>query len=447
MKFFIKTYGCQMNERDSEAVAALLLSCGHEQARNENEAEVVIVNTCSVRDKAETKAVGKLGILASEKRPGQLIGVMGCMAQRLGAGLVAKLPGIDFVIGTRRLGALPRAIESAAEGARPFIDLGEHGADDSIPDAHLYGDRPAGAFVNALFGCDRRCSYCIVPAVRGHERSRPAEEILREVRELADHGVREITLLGQSILSYGRKGNAMPAGHVSPRGFTEPFPQLLEAVAGVPGIRRIRFTSAHPSGCTKELAAAFATIEQVCEHIHLPLQSGSDRILKLMRRGYTADEYRKAVDRLREATPEIAFTTDIIVGFPTETEEDFEATRAFVREIGFDNAFVFKYSPRPGTAAAEWKDDVPPAEKLRRNRILLEDLDEIAMKRHGRRIGRICEVMAEGPSLRNRRKWAGRTRDFMNVVFDPPAGIRSGDFLNVVIRRATPQTLYGEVTP
>ncbi len=448
MKFFIRTYGCQMNERDSEAAAALLRQHGHEQVLNEADADVIIVNTCSVRSKAEAKALGKLGILASERRPGRLIGVMGCMAQRLGADVFEKVPGINFVIGTGSLGLLPRAVETAAGGGGPFVDVGDLLNGSVCTSAHVYDNQQAKAFVNVLFGCDRRCSYCVVPFVRGRERSRPAEEILAEVLDLAQHGVREITLLGQSVLSYGRKGNVWSPDHVSPRGLTEPFPKLLEAVAAVPGIRRVRFTSAHPSGCTPELARVFATVEQICEHVHLPLQSGSDRILKMMRRGYTVDDYRRAVERLRQAVPTMAFTTDIIVGFPTETEEDFEATRAIVEEIGFDNAFVFKYSPRPGTLAAEWKDDVPPSEKLKRNKILLEDLDRIAMKRHQqKRIGSIQEVMADGFSPRNRKMWSGRTRDFMTVVFEPPAGARPGDFLNILIRRATPQTLYGEVRP
>ncbi len=244
---------------------------------------------------------------------------------------------------------------------------------------------------------------------------------------------------------YGRRNSVWPDDYRSPRGYVEPFSRLLEAVCEIEGIERVRFTSSHPSGCTPELAQAMRELEQLCPHIHLPLQSGSDRVLKMMRRGYTSSDYEAAVGRLREAAPDLAVTTDIIVGFPTETESDFDATREFMERIGFDNAFVFKYSPRPGTPAAEWVDDVSDDEKRRRNQVLLEDQDERGRRINEALIGSIQEVLVEGPSLRNKVRWSGRSRTNKIVVFDPDDGCKEGDFINVRVERAMPQTLYGTI--
>ena len=446
MTFYIHTYGCQMNVRDSDAVAAALVSAGHEAAADEDSAEIVIVNTCSVRAKAEEKALGKLGLLCASKRerPRRIIGVMGCMAQRMGGKVFEKVPTLDFSVGCRAARLIPEVVADIAAGGDGQRFVTTDIADHDVPHGHL--DTDLSVFVTVLLGCNRRCSYCIVPDARGPEYSRPAKEIVDEVSCLAARGVREITLLGQSVLNYGRQrdpvfDNPPPEGAA----FTEPFPRLLEAVAKVPGIRRIRFTSGHPSGCTEELARAFRDIPQVCPHLHLPVQSGSDRILKSMRRGYTAEKYLAAVERLRAFVPDIAITTDIIVGYPGETEEDFEATRALMRAARFDNSFIFKFSPRPGTPAALMDDDVSVAEKERRNQILLADQDELGVANNALWIGREVEVLVEGPSLRNAARWSGRCGQNKIVIFDPPAGIRRGDLIRVTVSRANPQTLFGEV--
>jgi len=445
MLFHIHTYGCQMNERDSEAAAALMMRHGHSQAQGEREADVVIVNTCSVRDKAEDKALGKLRLLVVDKRDhaGRIVGVMGCMAQRLGADLFARVPGVDFAIGTHRLGHLPALVERVAGGETEVLDVAQvDGPEEAVAD-HLQG--AVSAFVNILFGCNRGCSYCVVPSVRGREWSRPAAEVVREVEGLVTAGVKEVTLLGQSVMSYGRANEVWAADSSSRLGFTEPLPRLLEAVSGVQGIRRIRFTSGHPSGCTAELARAMKELPPVCEHLHLPLQSGSDRILAEMGRGYGTNDYAAAVARLRNAVPGVGLTTDIIVGFPGETNEEFEQTRAFMDAIDFDNAFIFKYSPRPGTRAAAMRDDVPTAEKMRRNKVLLADQDRRCTASNNRLVDSVQEVLVEGESLRNASRWAGRTRTNKIVVFAPVPGIKAGDVVSVRVERAMPQTLYGTV--
>jgi len=436
-----------MNMRDTESVAALLMRCGHVPAESEEDAEIVIVNTCSVRGKAEEKALGKLGLLVATKRewPGRLLGAIGCMVQRLGPSILEQVPGLDFAIGTHRLTRLPEVLELVARNGGPLLDTAESCDDAESVATHIPGR--ITAFVTILRGCNRRCSYCIVPAVRGPEWSRPAQDILNEIETLAAQGVREITLLGQSVMSYGRSNPVWAEGAASACGFTEPFPRLLEAVSAIPGIMRIRFTSGHPSGCSPELARAMAELPPVCEHLHLPLQSGSDRILRLMRRGYTRDAYRRAVERLRKAVPDLALATDVIVGFPSETAEDFELTRQFCDLIGFDNAFVFKYSPRPGTEAAEWPDDVPPAEKLSRNKIMLADQDRRSLAINQKLVGQTLEVLADGPSLRNKTRWSGRTRGNKIVIFEVGPNIKAGDLVKVKIERARPQTLYGSIIP
>jgi len=296
-------------------------------------------------------------------------------------------------------------------------------------------------------GCDNRCSYCIVPDVRGHEYSRPAREIVAEVGALAARGVKEVCLLGQSVLRYGMRNKAWTdADEPSPGGYVEPFPRLLEALNAIPGLKRIRFTSAHPKGCTDELVRAYREFPKVCRHLHLPVQSGSDRILAEMGRHYTRAEYLAAVRKLREFDPEFSVTTDVIVGYPGETQEDFEATRSLMEEAGFDNAFVFKYSPRPGTRSAAVPDDVPTAEKERRDQVLLDDQERRGQCRNERLVGTVREVLAEGPSIRNAARWSGRDSGNRIVVFAPTSGIAPGDIVQVEITEAHPQTLIGKLT-
>ena len=437
MKFHIHTYGCQMNVRDSEAVESLLLAAGHEKAVGEDDAELVIVNSCTVRQKAEEKAVGKAGNLIAAKK---LTGLMGCAVKRLGADVFKKLPKLDFAVGPRALGLIPKIL---ADGRFPRLELGEDMMGEALA-AHTNGGFQA--FVTVLVGCDNRCSYCIVPDVRGHEYSRPAREIVAEVRSLAAHGVREVCLLGQSVLRYGMRNAAWDASDApSPGGYKEPFPRLLEAIASIPGISRIRFTSAHPKGCTDELVRAYREFPQVCRHLHLPVQSGSDRVLADMGRHYTRSEYLAAVKKLRDFDPAFAITTDVIVGYPGETEADFEETRSLMEETGFDNAFVFKYSPRPGTRSASLPDDVPVAEKERRDQVLLADQQVRGQARNDRLVGTVRKVLVEGPSLRNAARWSGRDSGNRIVVFEPKGPLVVGALVKVRIVEAHPQILIGEV--
>ena len=439
MKFLIHTYGCQMNVRDSEAVEALLLAAGHEKAANEDDAELVIVNSCTVRQKAEEKAVGKTGYLCST---GKLTGLIGCAVKRLGEDVFKRLPKLHFAVGPRALGMIPGIV---ADGRFPRLELGEEGLADALC-AHT--ENGFQAFVTILVGCDNRCSYCIVPDVRGHEYSRPAREIVAEVGALVSRGVKEVCLLGQSVLRYGVRNAAWDdADSPSPGGYTEPFPRLLEALAAIPGLERIRFTSAHPKGCTDELVRAYREFPQLCRHLHLPVQSGSDRILADMGRRYTREEYLSAVKKLRDFDPEFALTTDVIVGYPGETDEDFEATRTLMDEAGFDNAFVFKYSPRPGTRSAAMADDVPKEEKERRDQVLLADQEARGLSRNASLVGTVREVLVEGPSKRNKSRMSGRDGGNRIVVWDivdgvPPAP--AGTLLKVRITDAHAQILRGE---
>jgi tRNA-2-methylthio-N6-dimethylallyladenosine synthase len=413
MKFLIHTYGCQMNVRDSEAVEALLTAAGHEKAASETEAELIIVNSCTVRQKAEEKAVGKTGYLCAT---GKRVGLMGCAVKRLGEAVFTRLPRLDFAVGPRALGLIPQIV---ADGRFPRLELGDEGLGDALA-AHASGGFQA--FVTILVGCDNRCSYCIVPDVRGPEYSRPAREVVAEVRALVSRGVKEVCLLGQSVLRYGVRTPAWDAHDApSPGGYTEAFPRLLEALAAIPGLQRIRFTSAHPKGCTDELLRAYRSFPQVCRHLHLPVQSGSDRVLADMGRRYTRAEYLAAVAKLRAFDPEFAVTTDVIVGYPGETEEDFAATRSLMAEAGFDNAFIFKYSPRPGTRSAARPDDVPKEEKERRDQVLLADQEARGLARNAALTGTVRDVLVEGPSKRNKARLSGRDSGNRIVVWDRPA--------------------------
>lgn len=437
LRFHIHTYGCQMNVRDSEAVAAMLAAAGHVRAEGEEDADLVVVNSCTVRQKAEEKAVGKVGNLIAA---GKIVGLAGCAVERMGEEVFRRLPKLHFAVGPRQLWRIPAIVaefESAPPGRRQRRVLAV-GAGE-LPrglDAHLAAADGSFAavqsYVTVMVGCDNRCSYCIVPSVRGHEWCRPEAEIVAEVKCLAARGVKEVCLLGQSVLRYRGDGGRA-------------FPHLLRELQEVEGLERIRFTSAHPAGCTEELIAAYRDCPKVCRHLHLPVQSGSDRILKSMGRRYDRAEYLDAVARLRAFDPEFAVTTDVIVGYPGETEEDFEATRSLMEEAGFDNAFVFKYSPRPGTRAAEMADDVPAAEKERRDQVLLADQERRGLERNSRLVGSVRAVLAEGPSKRNRERWSGRDSGNRIVVFPPVDGVSVGDEVEVRVGEAHAQILVGEV--
>ncbi len=443
---FIKTYGCQMNARDSEQVARDLAGRGYDLVESEEGADVVLLNTCSVRDMAEQKAIGKMQTLAGRKnrRQHQVIGFLGCMAQSRGGSILEDLPDVDLVIGTQKFHETGRHVDDLFRRRRehpearpePIVDIAEEaGSQNKIRD-HALAPRQVSAFVSIMQGCNMHCTFCIVPSTRGAERSRPIAEIVAEVESLVSQGVREVTLLGQIVNLYGR--------HEFPtRGGRSPFAQLLHAVCAVPGLDRARFTSPHPIGFKDDLVACFAELPKLCEHVHLPAQSGSDRILKAMHRAYTRDKYLGLIGKLRAAHPGIAFTTDIIVGFPGETEEDFGQTRELVREVGFDNAFIFRYSPRHDTPAAAMADQVPETVKMERNQTLLRALDEIAAERMKSLLGTEDEILVEGESRTNDARFAGRTRTNRLVLIEANERWR-GQLLPVRLTESTGFTYYAE---
>jgi tRNA-2-methylthio-N6-dimethylallyladenosine synthase len=445
--FYIKTYGCQMNERDSEQVAQMLIARGYSAAKGEADADVILLNTCSVRDMAEQKAIGKMGMLGRlrHERPHVVFGFLGCMAQSRGEELVRDVGHVDLVVGTQKFHKvadyveeiLQRKLHAKMDDPRfSIVDTEEEDRSQETIRDHVLRPRQVSAFVSIMQGCNMHCSFCIVPSTRGHERSRSIEEIVAEVRDLAARGIREVTLLGQIVNLYGRH-------EMEKRNGISPFVQLLEAVQEVEGIERIRFTSPHPMGFKDDLVEAFGRLEKLVEHVHLPVQSGSDRILKAMRRPYTADKYRRLVDKLRTVRPGIGLTTDIIVGFPGETDEDYRQTRALTDEIGFDNAFVFRYSKRRDTPAAEMDNQVPEHVKEERNQDLLEVVNSWAERRNKALLGSRVQILCEGPSKTNAERLTGRTRTNKIVVFEG-AERHIGELFEVNVTRTTPFTLYGD---
>jgi tRNA-2-methylthio-N6-dimethylallyladenosine synthase len=459
---FIKTYGCQMNERDSEAVAAQLVAKGYTLAPCEAEADVILLNTCSVRDFAEQKALNKMVNLIAEtrrSRPNAVLGFLGCMAQSRGQELIDRLPDVDLVLGTQKFHRAAEYLDDLLAGRRDqIVDVAaETGSESAIREHLLNGNAPKSvtAFVSIMQGCNQYCTFCIVPYTRGEERSRSIPDIIAECRELVTQGVKEITLLGQIVTSYGKHGerdarrgahdegtaSALPATrHPSP---ASPFVQLLEAVHEIEGLERIRFTSPHPKGYGDDLIAAYARLPKLVESAHLPVQSGSDRVLKLMHRGYTRARYLGLIEKLRRVRPGIGIMTDFIVGFPGETGDDFEQTLALAREVEFDQAYIFKYSPRRDTPAAALPGQVPQKVREERNQQLLAVINEIAGRRYSALVGRRMEILVEGPSKKNPRRLAGRTRCNKIVVFEGSER-HCGRLLDVRITRAGSFTLYGD---
>ncbi|MCP3965057.1 MAG: tRNA (N6-isopentenyl adenosine(37)-C2)-methylthiotransferase MiaB [Lentisphaerae bacterium] len=444
MNVFIKTYGCQMNERDSEAIAGMLTKEGCQIVDHESKADVLIFNTCSVREQAERKAIGKVGFMKKLKKdnPNLVIGIMGCMAQNHGEELLKTLSHVDFVIGTGQLHKLPEVLTSILEersqlalldeGCEVLTSMGSH---YKMPDS-----KPCQAFIAVTRGCNRFCSYCIVPHVRGREISREINDVVEEAKELVSSGVKEIMLLGQNVAAYGLNGDTKPP----PKG-TSPFADLLKELNEIDGLVRIRFTSPYPSYFNDKLIDAMATLSKVCHNVHLPLQSGSDRILKKMNRQYTAEKYLEIANKMKQRIPDITFSTDVIVGFPGETEEDFIKTRDIMNNVGFDNAFIFKYSPREGTPAAIMEDQVQQEDKERRNQLLLQDLEERTAEHNENLVGTVQEVLVEGPSRRNAERWSGKTSTAKVVMFPPDEETERGKLVKVKINRCTPVSLFGDL--
>jgi len=432
--FYIRTFGCQMNDHDSERMSQLLVQQGLRQVDSPREADLVIVNTCSVRAKPEHKALSEVGRHRQRKQAkGTRIILAGCVAQQEGDRLLSRAPYLDAIIGPDAIPQLPEILARIEDGHGPVIAVDLH--DQRNPCFIPLQEKRRGqisSLVTIMKGCDNFCAYCIVPYVRGREVSRPLGDILEEVESLAAGGSREVVLLGQNVNSYDDPDSGTG------------FPGLLAALDRQGAVERIRFTTSHPKDLSPELIAAVSGLERVCEHIHLGLQSGSDRILKLMNRGYTAADFVDKARSFRQAAPGISITTDIIVGFPSENDQDFQDTLDVVRSVAFDQAFSFKYSPRPGTAAARMADDVSPEVKAERLAILQTLLDELEANSLSNLSGQILPVMVEGPSIRDPEAFRGRTRCNRVVNFTAPSPSPAGKTVAIRVVESRGHTLWGE---
>lgn len=438
MKLYVQTWGCQMNQLDSSRIVQLMKSADYEPTDRVDDADLIILNTCSVRDKAEQKVYSALGRWRSLKEEkGVILGVGGCVAQQEGEALLRRAPHLDLVFGTHNMHKLPQMVEEAREAARRSVETAFYRDPFYLEDpSGLPETDGAKAYVTIMQGCNKVCSFCIVPRVRGREVSRSSENIVRDVEALVRRGVKEVMLLGQNVNSYGRTVEGERS-----------FPELLASIDAIPGIRRIRFTTSHPHDLSPELVDAFVRLENLCEHLHLPLQSGSDSVLARMRRGYELGEYMERVHSLRKRRPDVAITTDMIVGFPGETEAEFEETLAVVREIEYDDMFTFTYSPRPRTVAAKvYRDDVPDEVKSDRCRRLQELQKSIALRKNRSLIGTEQEVLVEGPSRLGRNQLMGRTRTNRIVNFTPDDATVASEMARVRVVDATPNSLVGEAT-
>ena len=435
-----------MNERDSQAVAALLRNKGYSIVEEEATADVILLNTCSVREQAEQKAIGKAGYITAKKRkkPNLILGIMGCMAQNKGDSLVDTLPDLDLVIGTQKFHRVPDHLDhmiASMNGLGPkpetIIDIEEEAGSQNTLKSHMDDRQIVSALVSIMQGCNMKRSYCIVPKTRGAERARPMNEIVDEIQGLADKGTKEVTLLGQIVNQYA----------VREFPFVDkksPFVQLLEKVNAIEGIERIRFTSPHPVGFKDDLIECYQRLPKLCEYLHFPMQSGSNEILKAMRRPYSIEKFRQIIEKLREIRPDIYISTDIIVGFPGETDEDFEATRSAFEAIGFDMAYIFKYSVRPGTTAEPAGDPISKETKEARNQILLDILSRSSLARNQSLVGTTQEVLLEGKAKRGKNMFIGRTRGYRKVIVSASERL-IGELVDVHITDATVSSLSGEL--
>ncbi|MEI6304164.1 MAG: tRNA (N6-isopentenyl adenosine(37)-C2)-methylthiotransferase MiaB [Betaproteobacteria bacterium] len=442
-KLYIKTFGCQMNEYDSAKMADVLAAAeGYEQTGDPNEADLILFNTCSVREKAQEKVFSDLGRVRTLKlaRPDLLIGVGGCVASQEGANIVSRAPYVDVVFGPQTLHRLPAMLAKRRESGRSQMDISFPAIEkfDHLPPARVEG---ASAYVSIMEGCSKYCSFCVVPYTRGEEVSRPLDDILTEVAELTGQGVKEVTLLGQNVNAY----RAPMTGAAAPGtvGATADFALVLEYVAAMPGIERIRYSTSHPKEFTQRLIDLYASEPKLVSHVHLPVQSGSDRVLAAMKRGYTALEYKSIIKRLRLARPGISITSDFIVGFPGETAEDFADTLALIAKVGFDNSFSFLYSPRPGTPAAALPDDTPAQTKAARLATLQAAIEANEAAIGESMVGTVQRVLVEGRAKKNADELAGRTDNNRIVNFTAPAS-RIGSFMQVRVTGNLAHSLRGE---
>jgi tRNA-2-methylthio-N6-dimethylallyladenosine synthase len=438
-KFHIKTYGCQMNEYDSDRMADVLRAHeGMEPTDNPEQADVILLNTCSIREKAEEKVFSDLGRIRPLKQanPNLLVGVGGCVASQEGAAILKRAPYVDLVFGPQTLHRLPQMLQARRASGRPQVDI-------SFPEIEKFDHLPlpqtgsGSAYVSIMEGCSKYCTFCVVPYTRGEEVSRPVADVMREVRQLAAQGVKEVTLLGQNVNAYCGAGED---------GETVDFAYLLQAIAALEDIARLRFTTSHPRDMSQRLIDVYASTPKLVSHLHLPVQSGSDRILAAMKRGHTVLEYKSIIRRVRAARPDICITSDFIVGFPGETEQDFAATMKLVDEIGFDNSFSYLYSPRPGTPAAELRDDTPFETRAARLKRLQERLAELENGVAQTMLGTTQRALVEGVSKKDGRELAARTDNNRVVNFSGAAEL-IGRFVDLKITRVVRHTLRGEIAP
>lgn len=432
--YHITTFGCQMNEHDSETIAGMLSEMGFSQAPERDGADVVVINTCSVRENADKRFFGTLGQLKHIKKdnPDFTICVCGCMMQQqhIIDSIKSKYPWVDVIFGTHNIHEFPRLLETVLSEKEKIIDVWENGGDiiEGLPAKRLYRHK---AFVNIMYGCNNFCTYCIVPYTRGRERSRKACDILEEVRRLTEDGVREVTLLGQNVNSYmGEDGTD--------------FSDLIYRLNEAEGLERIRFMTSHPKDLSDKLIQAYRDCEKLCDYIHLPVQSGSSRILKKMNRKYTKDDYLRLVEKLKAAVPHIAISTDIITGFPGETEEDFEETLDLVRRVEYDSAFTFLYSIRKGTPAAEYEDQIPEEIKHERFNRLVELVNEISARKNAAYVGKTVKVLVDGPSKNNSAALGGRTEGFKLINFEGPQDL-TGKLVDVEVTAGKTFSLEGRL--
>ena len=437
-KVFIRTFGCQMNEYDSDKMADVLRAAeGYEQTTNVDEADLILFNTCSVREKAQEKVFTDLGMVRhlKQKNPDLIIGVGGCVASQEGAAIIERAPYVDLVFGPQTLHRLPAMIEQRQRLNRPQVDISfpEIEKFDHLPPAKVAG---ASAFVSIMEGCSKYCSYCVVPYTRGEEVSRPLDDVLTEVAGLAEQGVKEVTLLGQNVNAYrGQMGQTSEIAD---------FALLIEYISAIPGVARIRYTTSHPNEFTQRLIDVYARVPQLVNHLHLPVQHGSDRILMAMKRGYTAMEFKSTVRKLRAVRPGLTLSSDFIVGFPGETEDDFAKLMKLIDDVGFDASFSFVFSPRPGTPAAALQDDTPQAVKLGRLQQLQEVIESKARRISASRVGTVQKVLVEGPSRKDANELMGRTECNRTVNLPGPARL-IGQMIEATITEARTHSLRGEV--
>ena len=436
-KLFIKTHGCQMNEYDSDKMRDVLQAQhGLEITQDETEADVILINTCSIREKAQEKVFSQLGRWRElkEAKPNLVIGVGGCVASQEGEAIIKRAPYVDLVFGPQTLHRLPAMIDARREENKPQVDISfpEIEKFDHMPEPRKEGPT---AFVSIIEGCSRYCSFCVVPYTRGEEVSRPFDDVIAEVASLAEQGVREVNLLGQTVNAYR---GSMHDGEIADLAL------LIESIAQIPGIERIRFTTSHPLEFSDRLIECFGRVPQLANYLHLPVQSGSDRILTAMKRGHTALEYKARIRKLREVRPDICVSSDFIVGFPGETEKDFQATMKLIEDIGFDQSFSFVFSRRPGTPAASLQDEVSAEEKHARLTQLQATINAQAAKISQSMIGTVETILVEGPSRRDPNQLSGRTENMRMVNFDGPARL-IGQFVDVVITEAVTNSLRGRV--